>query len=54
MKLRVFLISQIYTFHKTLIADDIEEKTKLMENLCAFGIALTQYKASLDMDEITL
>lgn len=36
------------------IPDDIEEKTKLTENLFTFGILLMQYEVSLDMDEITL
>ena len=42
----------MYTFKKITIPEDVGEKTKLIEHLSGFGVSLTQYQASLEMDDI--
>ena len=48
------VIMQLYTFEKTLIPEDLQEATAFGEKLIQFGISLQQYKASLEMDDITM
>lgn len=44
---------QLYEFHKREVPEDEEEEVEFIEKLMNFKVSLQQYKAALEMDNMS-
>ena len=48
-----FCILQLYEFHKNEVPETQEEKEEFAEKLNKFGVSISQYASTLEMDNVT-